>query len=67
MSVFYRATVSEDNEVWHKDDGSLSLVLCEDVRKDEFDQTKFDFHCCACDDALYEVMVMLLAVNCSQI
>jgi len=59
--------VSEDNEVWHKDDGSLSLVLCEDVRKDEFDQTKFDFRCCACDDALYEVMVMLLAVNCSQI
>ena len=57
----------EDNEVWHKDDGSLSLVLCEDVRKDEFDQPKFDFHCCACGDALYEVMVVLLAVNCSQI
>ena len=49
--------MSEDNEVWHKDDGSLSLVLCEDVHKDEFDQPKFDFHCCACDDALYEVIV----------
>jgi hypothetical protein len=57
--------VLEDNEVGHKDDGSLSLVLCEDVQKNEFEQPQFDYHCCACDDALYEVTTScsLLIVN----
>jgi len=54
--------VSEDNEVWHKDDGSLSLVLCEDVHEGEFDQPKFDFHCCACVDASYEVIVCAIGL-----
>jgi hypothetical protein len=42
--------------VWYKDDEHLNLELCEDDQRSESDQPDFDFPCCACDDALYEVM-----------
>jgi hypothetical protein len=58
--VSCRATVVEDREIWYKDDGPLSLILCEDVQKNETDHLDFDFPCCACDDALYEVTVFYL-------
>lgn len=57
MSVFCRATVVEDHELWYKDDEHLNLELCEDDQRSESDQPDSDFPCCACDDALYEVMV----------
>jgi hypothetical protein len=57
MSVSCRATVVEDHELWYKDDERLNLELCEDEQRSESDQPDLDFPCCACDDALYEVLV----------
>lgn len=47
----------EDHELWYKDDEHLNLELCEDDQRSESDQPDLDFPCCACDDALYEVLV----------
>jgi hypothetical protein len=52
-----RATIVEDHQLWYKDDEHLNLELCEDDRRSESDQPELDFPCCACDEALYEVLV----------
>ena len=37
------------------DDGPLSRVLCEDVQENDDHQPEVVSHCCACDEAKYEV------------
>ncbi|KAL0268413.1 UNVERIFIED_CONTAM: hypothetical protein PYX00_010368 [Menopon gallinae] len=53
--VVFRATVVEDRYVWYKDDGALTLTLCEDVRENINYQPEVLEKCCACDEAKYEV------------
>lgn len=51
----YSATVVEDRYVWYKDDGALTLTLCEDIRENINYQPEVLEKCCACDEAKYEV------------
>lgn len=53
--IVIRATVIEHRDKWFKDDGRLSKVLCED-EGDLFGQMPAVMkHCCACDEAKYEL------------
>ncbi|XP_054267798.1 spondin-1-like isoform X2 [Macrosteles quadrilineatus] len=53
--VIFRATVIEHRDVWYQDDGPLSKMLCEEVQESHDTQPEVLEHCCACDEAKYEV------------
>lgn len=45
----------EHRDVWYQDDGPLSKMLCEEVQESHDTQPEVLEHCCACDEAKYEV------------
>ncbi|XP_063703310.1 spondin-1 [Culicoides brevitarsis] len=53
--IAIRATVIEHRDIWYKDDGPLSKVLCEDEVDSLDSQPAIMEECCACDEAKYEL------------
>uniref|UniRef100_A0A336LL51 Spondin-1 n=1 Tax=Culicoides sonorensis TaxID=179676 RepID=A0A336LL51_CULSO len=53
--IAIRATVIEHRDIWYKDDGPLSKVLCEDEVDSLDSQPAIVDPCCACDEAKYEL------------
>lgn len=53
--VSISATVVETRDIWYGSDGPLSKVLCEELQESEDIQPNVLRHCCACDEAKYEV------------
>lgn len=59
-----RAMVLEDADNWYAEDGALSRQLCELLEPDNGKKGK-DEECCACDEAKYQVCILLKLVTCS--
>ncbi|XP_069946233.1 spondin-1-like [Cherax quadricarinatus] len=57
--VRFRAMVVENRDVWYMDDGELSKELCEEVQENDDMQPEVIYDCCACNEAKYEVSVVL--------
>lgn len=62
--IEFRATVIEHSDVWYKDEGGLTQVICEELtQRDEADAVTADSpdrkleedECCACGHAMYSV------------
>lgn len=53
--IAIRATVIEHRDIWYRDDGPLSKVLCEDEVDSIDSQPAIMEECCACDEAKYEL------------
>lgn len=54
-----RATVIEHRDVWYQDDGPLSKMLCEEQQESHDSQPEILDTCCACDEAKYEVALVI--------
>jgi hypothetical protein len=50
----------ENRDFWYMDDGPLSRLLCEDIRENDDNQPDIVNPCCACEEAKYEVIDLLL-------
>lgn len=53
--VVFKATIIEHRDVWFMDDGYLSKTFCEDEADASDTQGNILQHCCACEEAKYEV------------
>ncbi|KAL7645703.1 UNVERIFIED_CONTAM: hypothetical protein RMT77_002580 [Armadillidium vulgare] len=51
----FKATVSEQRDVWYMDDGELTKDLCEEIQESDDMVPEVIQECCACDEAKYEV------------
>lgn len=58
--IVIRATVIEHRDIWYKDDGPLSKILCEDEEVNADFQPLIIEPCCACDEAKYDVIKGLI-------
>lgn len=55
--VGIKATLVKSRDVWYSEDGSLTRVLCEEMKENEDLQPPILTTCCACPEAKYEVLV----------
>ncbi|OQR73585.1 spondin-1-like, partial [Tropilaelaps mercedesae] len=52
--IVFKASVVEEAQRWYADEGELSRELCQDFENTD-DQGEIMEHCCACEEAKYEV------------
>lgn len=59
LHEFISGVVVESRELWFADDNGLTKELCADPQENEDEQPEINEPCCACDEAKYEVCLVL--------
>lgn len=54
--VIFRATIRENSDTWYMDDETLTKLFCEDEQDTADKPSSIVDHCCACEEAKYEVL-----------
>lgn len=61
--VIFRATIRESSDTWYMDDETLTKLFCEDEQDTAEKPSSIVDHCCACEEAKYEVSINLFLSN----